>query len=137
MLVYFWGEQTALHLAALTSQNRVVRQLVVSGATVDVRNQSGNTALHIACESGDLEVVKSILKPISPCEVVDAQLEHYKPQIQGCNLMDMVHEMNYAGEDGSGGQLELMRREKPPLHNPAAGLLTQIRALSDVSIVAF
>ena len=76
----------------------MVRQLVVAGATVDSRNKHGNTALHIACTKGDIEVAKSILKPISPCEVVDAQLEHYKPQIQGCNLMELVHEMNYAGK---------------------------------------
>jgi ankyrin only family protein len=90
--------QSPLHVASLTAQSRVVRQLVVAGATVDLRNKFGNTALHVACENGDLEVAKSILKPISPCEIVEAQLEHYRPQIQGCNLMDMVHDMNYAGE---------------------------------------
>lgn len=76
----------------------MVRQLVVSGATVDMRDYLGNTALHVACENGDLDVAKSILKPISPSEVVDVQLKHYKPQVQGCDLLQLVHQMNYAGE---------------------------------------
>ena len=76
-----------------------MRQLLVSGATVDLRNRDGNTALHIACDVGDIEVAKSILRPISPSEIVDTyKLAHYRPQIQGCNLLDIVHEMNYAGE---------------------------------------
>lgn len=76
----------------------MVRQLVVSGATIDLRDNLGNTALHIACENGDLDVAKSILKPISPSEVVDVQLKHYKPQVQGCDLLQLVHQMNYAGK---------------------------------------
>lgn len=88
----------------------------MSGATVDRRNKFGNTALHIACENGDLEIVKSILKPISPSEVVDAQLEHYKPQIHGCDLLEVVHQMNYAGESFSSkertGKKEMMFRRR-------------------------
>lgn len=61
--------QTALHLAVLTSQPKVVRRLVLAGASLDVRNKIGNTPLHLACERGDYECVKELTRPVSSAEV--------------------------------------------------------------------
>jgi ankyrin repeat protein len=78
-----------------------VRRLLVSGATIDLKNFDGETALHIACFQGDLETVKAILKPISPTEVIEANLDHYMPQIHGSNMITLMHDMNYEGEQRS------------------------------------
>lgn len=90
--------ESAMHWAAITGQHEVLRRLLVSGATIDLRNRNGDTALHIACNLGDLDCVKALLKPISPSEVIEAQLHHYTPQIQGTNMIDFIHLMNYEGK---------------------------------------
>lgn len=90
-----------MHLAASLGEAVVVRRLLVSGATIDLKNWDGETALHIACNQGDLETVKSILRPISPSEVIEANLDHYMPQIHGSNMITLMHDMNYDGESGS------------------------------------
>lgn len=69
--------QTPLHLAALTDQSDIVRRLILAGATADKRNKWGNTALHIACERGCLQVAKAILKPITPTEM-NANVQSYR-----------------------------------------------------------
>lgn len=87
-----------MHLAALTGQSIIVRRLLVSGATIDLRNLDGETALHVSCSRGDLDSAKAILRPISPSEVIEANLDHYMPQIQGSNMLTLIHDMNYEGE---------------------------------------
>ncbi|KAL4228198.1 Nuclear factor NF-kappa-B p105 subunit [Mactra antiquata] len=56
--------QTALHLATLTNDSRLVRRLVVGGAKVSLRDWRGDTALHIACRKGYLKVAQAILSPV-------------------------------------------------------------------------
>jgi len=90
--------ESAMHWAVITGQHEVLRRLLVSGATIDLRNRNGDTALHIACHLADLDCVKALLKPISPSEVIEAQLHHYTPQIQGTNMIDFIHLMNYEGQ---------------------------------------
>ena len=57
--------QTALHLAVITNQPKVVRKLVVAGADLSIRNYQGNTALHLACMSSNLDCVKALTEPIT------------------------------------------------------------------------
>jgi len=99
MTIFLFLLQTPLHLAAITGQAKILRRLLVSGATIDLRNFSGETALHIACRMGDLESCKAVLKPISPSEVIEASLDHYMPQIHGSNMLSLMHDMNYEGND--------------------------------------
>jgi len=60
--------QTALHLAVLTKQPRVVRRLVVAGARVDMRDRFGNTPLHLAAASGDLGSVNALTLALTASE---------------------------------------------------------------------
>lgn len=46
--------QTALHLAVITEQPQLVERLLKAGADPRVADNSGNTALHIACKKGSL-----------------------------------------------------------------------------------
>lgn len=93
--------QTPLHLATLTGQSNVVRHLVAAGATLDLRNQHGNTALHIACENGDLEVAKALLKPITTNEMQQYKPSHYSVQNKSSPLQlwsGLIDAANYDGE---------------------------------------
>ncbi|KAJ8673325.1 hypothetical protein QAD02_004587 [Eretmocerus hayati] len=57
--------QTALHLAVITNQPKVVRKLVISGADLTIRNFHGNTALHLACVTGNMECCLALTESIS------------------------------------------------------------------------
>lgn len=46
--------QTALHLAVITEQPQLVERLLKAGADPRLADNSGNTALHIACKKGSL-----------------------------------------------------------------------------------
>ncbi|KAI7799551.1 nuclear factor of kappa light polypeptide gene enhancer in B-cells inhibitor, alpha a [Triplophysa rosa] len=46
--------QTALHLAVITEQPQMVERLLKAGCDPCLVDQSGNTALHIACKRGSL-----------------------------------------------------------------------------------
>lgn len=46
--------QTALHLAVITEQPQLVERLLKAGADPRIADNSGNTALHIACKKGSL-----------------------------------------------------------------------------------
>ena len=56
--------QTPLHLAVLTCLSGVVDKLVQCGADVFMRDQQGNTALHIACRLGNKDIVESIVESV-------------------------------------------------------------------------
>lgn len=86
--------QTPLHLAVLTHQARIARCLLVAGANVDVRDRRGNTALHLACQIGDLECVKALMEPITVAETNTANLQ-YDAFMQ--EVPQNLEERNYDG----------------------------------------
>jgi len=86
--------QTPLHLAVLTHQARIARCLLVAGANVDIRDRRGNTALHLACQIGDLECVKALMEPITVAETNTANLQ-YDAFMQ--QLPQNLEERNYDG----------------------------------------
>lgn len=56
--------QTPLHLAVLTKQPHIARALMVAGAIISMRDKRGNTALHIACQDGSTDIVRTLLEPV-------------------------------------------------------------------------
>ncbi|XP_034383773.1 nuclear factor of kappa light polypeptide gene enhancer in B-cells inhibitor, alpha a [Cyclopterus lumpus] len=46
--------QTALHLAVITEQPQLVERLLKAGSDPHLADDSGNTALHVACKKGSL-----------------------------------------------------------------------------------
>nr|XP_015196126.1 PREDICTED: NF-kappa-B inhibitor beta [Lepisosteus oculatus] len=53
--------QTALHIAVIVNQPECVRGLLCVGASPDLQERSGNTALHIACREGLRECVRELV----------------------------------------------------------------------------
>lgn len=61
---------------------------------MDIRDQRGNTALHLACQIGDLECVKALLKPVQVMETNSANLQ-YDAFMQ--QVPQNLEERNYDG----------------------------------------
>ncbi|CAG2171659.1 unnamed protein product, partial [Oppiella nova] len=89
--------QTPLHLAALTGQSHIVRRLVISGATVDLRDRHGNTALHIACAQSDYTAVCQLISPIRDRELHSAHVVNYTVDSQHLPV-HYLELRNYEGE---------------------------------------
>lgn len=59
---------TPLHLAVATGQWQIARWLRVAGASPNLRNRRGDTALHIASRTGDVACCRAIAEPIQHLE---------------------------------------------------------------------
>ena len=81
---------TALHLAVLSKQSDIARQLVLAGADINIRAKDGNTALHMACYQNDLECLKALTQPMS-----DIEQQQY-PQFNMLQHYD-IENVNYEG----------------------------------------
>lgn len=101
--------QSPLHLAVLTRQPRIVRRLILAGASPALRNFRGNTALHLACATGDLPSAKALTEPLSPIEK-----NYLLPTKKIPALPQNLEQRNYDGEmclhiAAASGQVELVR----------------------------
>ncbi|XP_076629419.1 NF-kappa-B inhibitor cactus [Colletes latitarsis] len=101
--------QSPLHLAVLTRQPRIVRRLVLAGANPALRNFRGNTALHLACATGDIACAKALTDPLTPVE-----RNYLLPGKKIPALPQNLEQRNYDGEmclhiAASSGQVELVR----------------------------
>lgn len=91
------NEQYApIHIAVLVNQPRMVRGLVVAGASTDVRDKEGNTPLHLAAKRGLRECAKALLRPISTDELREAGLT--SPSPNHTKLHTVLNHKNYNGE---------------------------------------
>ena len=80
--------QTPLHLACITRQPRVAQCLMAAGACPDIQDRNGKTALHLACERGNLDCVRELTKPL-----VDSRFnEETKERVQS-----MLNARDYEG----------------------------------------
>ena len=91
-------QQTPLHLAVLTQQHNLVEALVAGGADLEMRDRSGNTALHLACRTGDLECVRHLTTPPGGPQYRTSatQLYSYAPSLP-TTIQDLAIK-NYEGE---------------------------------------
>lgn len=84
--------QSPLHLAVLTHEPMIVRRLIMAGADPSVRNFRGNTALHLACASGDLACAKALTDPLSLKEK-----KQLTPEKKAPVLPQDLEQLNYNG----------------------------------------
>lgn len=101
--------QSPLHLAVLTRQPRVVRRLILAGANPALRNFRGNTALHLACATGDLASAMALTDSLTPLE-----RNYLLPGGRVPALPQNLEQRNYDGEmclhiAAASGHVELVR----------------------------
>uniref|UniRef100_A0A182RBK8 Uncharacterized protein n=1 Tax=Anopheles funestus TaxID=62324 RepID=A0A182RBK8_ANOFN len=72
--------QTALHLAVLTDQSKIVRRLLIAGIDRTIRDLDGNTALHLASGMGKVNIVKELLTPPSFNDIAQGVSQTKVPQ---------------------------------------------------------
>lgn len=101
--------QCPLHLAVLTRQARIVRRLVVAGASVDQRDGNGDTPLHLASRIGDTASARALLEPLTTQEAssVPPCVSHRLPPAT-------IDERNHDGQmcvhlAATGGNLDVLR----------------------------
>ena len=61
---------TPLHLAVLEHEPLLCRRLLLADASLRIQNAEGNTALHLACKSGDYYCAKALTEPLTQIEVM-------------------------------------------------------------------
>ncbi|CAG5927900.1 unnamed protein product [Menidia menidia] len=61
--------QSPLHLATYLDLSDVVRSLVDKGASLELQDQDGNTALHVACQHGLTECITEMTRDTSPSKL--------------------------------------------------------------------
>lgn len=59
---------TPLHLASVLASLKIARLLVLLGSSTSLQDRSGDTPLHIACNQGNLELIKQLTLPPSTKE---------------------------------------------------------------------
>jgi len=84
-----------LHIAVLMNQPNMVRRLVVAGATTGIRDQEGNTPLHLSSKRGYLECAEALLRSISVEELKEASVVSSE---EHNNLHSILDLKNYHGE---------------------------------------
>lgn len=83
---YNYLTQTPLHLAVITRQPRVIQKLIDQGASVGLPDRNGQTCLHLACQRGDVKLIKAIFKP-----------RPHKPEIHE-KLHEILEMRNFEGK---------------------------------------
>jgi len=84
-----------LHIAVLTNQPSLVRRLVVAGAGTCIRDQEGNTPLHLASKRGHLQCAEALLRPISAEE---SEGGAGSLSLEQNNLHVILNQKNFNGE---------------------------------------
>ncbi|XP_045193476.2 NF-kappa-B inhibitor alpha-like [Mercenaria mercenaria] len=79
--------QSPLHLAVLTGQVDIVQTLVTKGVDVTLRDQQGNTPLHIACRRGDRDSVACLVQSFG--DNATARKKYFS--IRNCEGLTCVH----------------------------------------------
>ena len=54
-----------MHLATYLNLTDVVKSLVEKGASLELQDQEGNTALHVACQHGQTECATEMTRDVS------------------------------------------------------------------------
>lgn len=94
-------------MAALTGQTSIAHRLILAGATIDKRDMFGSTILHIACKKGDIDMVSTIITPLSDTEVREhGRRSKYQPvtspgidtESWNSKILSMIHAMDYEGK---------------------------------------
>ena len=83
-----------LHIAVLQNQPAFARRLVVAGAKLDLKDDEGNTPLHLTARRGYVECAEALLRPIAIQESSPTSLQQ-----QTCtHPSDLIEQRNDLGQ---------------------------------------
>lgn len=89
--------------------------MIASGSTIDLIEINGNTSLHLACRTGDLNLVKQFFQPITKQETLNANLAYNVTATDNFNFKKFIlNEKNFEGESciflaAQSGNFELIK----------------------------
>ena len=86
--------QNPLHVTVLTNQIPIARQLIVAGVDVNARDRHGNTALHLACRDGFVEITRALLKLVS---FEEQQRNNYIIPFENLHARTNLNLLNFEG----------------------------------------
>lgn len=69
IMIIFGDPQSPLHLATYLNLIDVVKGLVEKGSSLGLQDQEGNTALHVACQHGQIECATEMTREVSPSKL--------------------------------------------------------------------
>lgn len=76
-----------------------MRRLIASGATINLIDGQGDTSLHSACRTGDLNCVKQFFQPVTKAETKSANL-NYNVSANNLNFKKFIlNEKNFEGKE--------------------------------------
>ncbi|XP_041035021.1 NF-kappa-B inhibitor alpha-like [Carcharodon carcharias] len=78
------SRQSPLHLSVIMRMPGVARELAQAGANLESLDTFGNTALHLACEQGDLDCVNSLLNLTGTSDFMQQRLAQDLEQRNYC-----------------------------------------------------
>ena len=58
--------QTPLHVAVITKQASIIRDLVAAGANVNVCDRNGDNCIHLASKWGNQETINALCESVNP-----------------------------------------------------------------------
>ncbi|CAK6962735.1 NF-kappa-B inhibitor epsilon [Scomber scombrus] len=61
--------QSPLHLATYLNLTEIAKSLVEKGASLELQDQNGNTALHVACQQGQVKCATEMTREVSPSKL--------------------------------------------------------------------
>jgi euchromatic histone-lysine N-methyltransferase len=97
-------QNTPLMAAIVSSHNDVVRYLIKTGASIDLKGTDGMTALHLAAKCGNLKACESLLKAAAAKSFVNSQDDGgWTPLVWACEhgYADIANFLIYKGADAS------------------------------------
>lgn len=137
--------QTPLHLAVITHQKYLVEKLVEGGADVNLMDRHGQTALHLACQNGDINSVFAIRDVTHRCHLqIRLDLKNFQgfsalhvATLRGNKqlvetILDMGAEIN--DQDSNSGRTALHHAVEAGKHHVAEYLISRG---ADVNKVTF
>ncbi|XP_062874698.1 nuclear factor NF-kappa-B p105 subunit isoform X2 [Trichomycterus rosablanca] len=108
--------QTPLHLAVLTHQKEAVESLLAAGSDITLTDRDGNTALHLAAQQSDGDVIRVLLKRR---EVLELTNTHNSAGVCPLHLAVLANSLNGVRallEAGASVEVQERTCGRTPLH---------------------
>ncbi|XP_030576677.1 NF-kappa-B inhibitor epsilon [Archocentrus centrarchus] len=125
--------QSPLHLATYLNLTEVVQSLVDKGASIELQDQDGNTALHVACQHGQIGCASEMTRDVSPSKLAPV-LETQNWRGLGCfhlAALNRQHEiMKLLIKKGADLNIQEGTSGKTPLH-----LAVELRDITSVKLL--